>query len=341
MSAQTRLPSTGETVTPTLPHRPVGRPGFFVISVQRVAAVGGLEEAAAGAAARHRPRRAERLPERREHARSGSSGRVVRSTAPLFASRKSVFFQRLAAVGGLEDAAFGMVVVGLAEHRRVDGVAVGGMHAQPRHGLRVLEAEVRPRLAAVGRAVDAVALDDVAAERHFPAADVDDVGIALAHAERAHRRHRDLAVGHRRPRGAAVGRLPGAAADRAEPVLVRPGVAAADGDRAAAAGRARRCATACRCRARDRPWRSARRRARDRARWPGGERGHAGRAEDEDGGNRTAGGHDGTPVGAADRRSAAPSGNCTSQRRARASTTRPHAFQTRMRSLRTSASATP
>src|SRR5688572_10885336 len=33
MIAYTRLPSAPDTDTPTLPHSPVGRPGFFVISI--------------------------------------------------------------------------------------------------------------------------------------------------------------------------------------------------------------------------------------------------------------------------------------------------------------------
>ena len=97
---------------------------------------------------------------------------------------------------------------------------------------------MRPGLAGVGRLVDAVALDDVAAECPTPR-------------RRCRRRrgstgrsptaptdeHRDLAVGHRPPGRAAVGRLPQAAAGRAEVVLVRPRIAAGHRNRPAAARR--------------------------------------------------------------------------------------------------------
>ena len=124
-----------------------------------------------------------------------------------------------------------------------------GMHAQARDRLRVAEiGEVIPLHAAVGRLVDAVALDDVAAQLRFAAADVDDVGVRLADRQRADRRGADLAVGHRRPVGAAVGGLPRAAAGGAEPVFERPRRRCRRPRATARRARDRRCATACRCR---------------------------------------------------------------------------------------------
>ena len=202
-----------------------------------VAAVGGLEEAAARAAARHAPRRAAGFPQRREdHVGVLRIDRQVHAAGLFVAEQRAA--PGLAAVGRLEDAALRMLVVDLAEHRRVDDVAVGRVHAEARDRLRIAEIrQVIPLLAAVGGLVDAVALDDVAAQLRFTAADVDDVGIRLAHGQRANRRAGDLAVGHRRPVRAAVGRLPGSAAGRAKPVFERPRVAAADGQRPSAARR--------------------------------------------------------------------------------------------------------
>ena len=98
-----------------------------------------------------------------------------------------------------------------------------------------VEADVRPRLAGVGRLVGAAALNDVAADVRLAGADVDDVGIRGGDGDRADRRVVDQAVGHRLPGRAAVGRLPQAAAGRAHVVLVRPRRAAGDGNGAAAA----------------------------------------------------------------------------------------------------------
>ncbi len=203
-----------------------------------VAGVGGLEQAAARPAARHAPRRAMRFPQRREdHVGVLRIDRQIDAAGLLVAEQRAP--PRLAAVGRLEDAALRVLVIDLAEHRRVHDVAVGGMDAQPRDRLRVAQiAEVIPLHAAVGRLVDAVALDDVAAKLRFAAADVDDVGIRVAHRQRADRRGGDLAVGHRRPVGAAIGGLPRAAAGGAEPVFERPRVAAGGRDRSPAARRA-------------------------------------------------------------------------------------------------------
>src|SRR5690606_4534122 len=99
----------------------------------------------------------------------------------------------------------------------------------------VLEPEVLPGAAAVGRLVDAVTLHHVPAELDLAHPYVDDVGIRLAHGDGADRRAADLAVGDRAPGQTSVGRLPQPAARRTEVILVRPGDAAGHGDRASAA----------------------------------------------------------------------------------------------------------
>ena len=74
--------------------------------------------------------------------------------------------------------------------RRVGGlgdVAVGRVHANATDRLRLTQPAVLPRRGAIGRLVDAITLHDVAAQLHFTHADVNDIGIRLAHADRADR----------------------------------------------------------------------------------------------------------------------------------------------------------
>ena len=125
----------------------------------------------------------------------------------------------------------------MAERGDVDQIRVGRVDADLRDDLRVGEADVRPGLAGVGRLVGPAALDDVAAKLGFAGADVDDVRVRLGDGDGADRRVVDLAVRHRLPGDAAVGRLPQAAAGRAHVGLVRPRRAAGDRNRPAAARR--------------------------------------------------------------------------------------------------------
>ena len=90
-------------------------------------------------------------------------------------------------------------------------------------------------LPAIGGLVDAVALDDVAAQLRLAHADVDDVGIGGRDGDGADRGGLQRLVGDRRPGRAAVGRLPEAAAGGAEVVFERPGVAAGRAGRSSAA----------------------------------------------------------------------------------------------------------
>ena len=96
------------------------------------------------------------------------------------------------------------------------------------------EADVRPRLAGVGRLVDAVARLDVAADARLAHPDEDDVGVRLRDGDRADRCAVNLPVRHRRPAVAVVRRLPQAAADGSEVRLVLPALHAGHRDRAAA-----------------------------------------------------------------------------------------------------------
>ena len=199
-----------------------------------LAAVGRLEEAAAGAAARHLVLDAVRLPQRGvDHARVLAIDRDV-DRAGLGVAEQHLL-PALAAVDRLEDAALVVVPAVASEVGDEDDVGVGGMDPDLRDRVGVLEADVGPGLAGVDRLVDAVAGHDVAADAGFAHADVDDVRIRFGHGDRADRRTGDQAVGDRRPLRAAVGRLPESAAGGAEVRLPRPSLHARDRDRSAAA----------------------------------------------------------------------------------------------------------
>src|SRR4029078_3181714 len=107
------------------------------------------------------------------------------------------------------------------------------MTGDARAGVRIREADVRPRLAGVRRLVDAIPGLDVAADAPLAHADEDDVRIGLRHGDRADRRAVDLAVGDVGPRLAAVGGLPKAAASLARVHHTRLALHAADRDRPA------------------------------------------------------------------------------------------------------------
>ncbi len=196
--------------------------------------IGALEEPAAGAARRHAPRLAPRLPQRGVH-HGGVAGVhcEIHRAGPLVAIEHLA--PCLATVGGLVHAALSVRGRVHPERRDPDGVAVGRVHADSGNVLRRREPHVSPGLAAVGGLVDAVALLDVAAELGLARPDVDHVRVGLADLDGADRRGVDLAVRHRLPGRAAVGRLPQPAAGRAEVVLQRPGGAAGHRRRATAA----------------------------------------------------------------------------------------------------------
>ena len=124
----------------------------------------------------------------------------------------------------------------MAERGDVDDVRVARMDDDAADLLRVVEADVRPRLPAVGRLVHAVALGDVGAHVGLAAADVDHVRIRRRHGQRADRADR-LPVEDRQPRAASVDRLPHPAVHAAEVEMLRFARHAAHGEHAAAAER--------------------------------------------------------------------------------------------------------
>ena len=72
------------------------------------------------------------------------------------------------------------------------------MNADAGDGQRLVEADVCECFAAVDRFVDAVALDDVAAQLGLAHADIHDVRVRLGDGDGADRRRREEFVGDRR-----------------------------------------------------------------------------------------------------------------------------------------------
>src|SRR6185437_6425569 len=99
------------------------------------------------------------------------------------------------------------------------------------------EPHVRPGPAAVSRLPDAVPIRDVAADVVLAGADIDDVGVRLAHPDGPDG-PAEVLVGDRLPAMTAIGRLEDAAAGGAHPVFVGPRVGARYRDGAAASIRA-------------------------------------------------------------------------------------------------------
>jgi hypothetical protein len=98
----------------------------------------------------------------------------------------------------------------MAEHGDEQPVRVARIDGHLGNLLAVAQAEMCPRLAGIGRFVDAVAGRQVRPRQTFAAADIDDVGIG--------RRYRDPSDGSGRlvvedwlPRAAGIGSLPDAA----------------------------------------------------------------------------------------------------------------------------------
>ena len=193
-----------------------------------VAAVGRLPQARARAARDELPRAAHDLPEpgvedprvRRVHRQVRGAGLLVDVEDLL---------PRLAAVLRAEDPALGVGAPDVALRRDVDEVRIRRMDADARDLAGVAQPDVLPGPAAVGRLVDAVAVRDVAADGLLSGADVDHVRIGLRDGDRADRARLEVLVGDDLPVGAAVGRLPDAAAGRAEVERVR--IAPNAGDR--------------------------------------------------------------------------------------------------------------
>ena len=178
-------------------------------------AVGGLEQPAPGTARAEGPTLPPEVPrggvERPRvlaaHGDHAAAGREVRARQHLSPA--------LAAVGRLVDAALGAVVPEVARRAGVDRVAVPGVHEDPRDALGVLEPDVLPVLAAVGRLVDPVADRSAVPRPRLAGADPDVLRVAGIDGHRADRL-RPFLVEDGLERRAAVDGFPHAAARRAD-----------------------------------------------------------------------------------------------------------------------------
>src|SRR5262249_20200797 len=113
-----------------------------------------------------------------------------------------------------ENAALLVRAVRMTERGHEHAIRVARIDDDVRDLLGVAQTEMRPRLAAVGGSVDAVADRQVGTRDAFAAADVHDAGIGRRHPNRADRSGR-LLVEDRPPRPAEIVRLPDAAVDEA------------------------------------------------------------------------------------------------------------------------------
>src|SRR6185369_5138797 len=161
----------------------------------RRAAVRALEETAARSSAREGVRRPEHLPERGiDDIGVLRIQRQIDRAGLLVAEEHLV--PGLAAVAGPEHAAVRVRAVGITKGGHEGDVRVGGMDANAGDRLRAVEADARPGLAGVDRPVDAVTLNDVAAQLGLASAGVDDVRIRRGDLDGADRGGLDLLVGH-------------------------------------------------------------------------------------------------------------------------------------------------
>ena len=198
----------------------------------RIAAVGRFVDTAALAAANYLPRQPLMLPECRvENARVARIHAQIARTAFFIDVQHQ--FPRRAAVGGAVDAAFGGGRPHVALRRHIHYVRVFRMDLDARDLPRPRQPQVRPRLACVGRFVDAVAVRSRhTAYRCLAHADVDHIRIRHGHLDSPDRSGLEETVRDVFPRHAAVFGLPHAAAGRAHVVGQHVTRHARDGHRA-------------------------------------------------------------------------------------------------------------
>jgi hypothetical protein len=183
-------------------------------------AVGGLEDSALSAAGDQLPRRAVGVPDRgvqyfrirRVDYQIDRAGRI----AP-----EKDLTPGLASIRRLENSALFARTIDMAEGRDIGDVGILGMNAYAPNLAGVAETGEAPGLSRVSRFENAVTVGDVAANRRFSGANLDDVGVRFAHGDAADR-PTEIFVGHRRPSHAAVCRLEHTTAGGTEVILHRP-----------------------------------------------------------------------------------------------------------------------
>ena len=220
-----------------LPLDPLGKSRLVRQVLPGVAAVAGLVQAASGAAARHVPEVAVRLPDRRvDDARVVRVHRQVDGPGPVAGEQDP-----LPVPAAVARAVHPALVVGaeqVAEGGDVHEVGVVRVDADLADVAGVLQPGMSPAAAAVRAAVHAVAPGDVEAGRRLPHAGVDDVGVGLGNRQGPDRGGVEVPVGDVLPVGAGVLRLPDPAGAGAEVEDRGLGGMAGHGDHAPAPGRA-------------------------------------------------------------------------------------------------------
>src|SRR5205814_2451175 len=149
-----------------------------------VATVDRLDDAASLAAADELVRTADRLPQGRVHdPRIQRIDREVDAAGP--GPSREGLLPGLPAVPGAEDAAHRVRTMRMPEGRDVRGIGILGVDPDLADVAGVLEPEVGPGLAAVGGAVDTVAVRDVATDAGLAHPGIDDVRVGCGHPDRA------------------------------------------------------------------------------------------------------------------------------------------------------------
>ncbi len=120
------------------------------------------------------------------------------------------FLPAIAAIGGTEDAAFGVGAVGMAEDGDEDAIGILRVDDDIGDLLAVAQTEMFPGVASVGGFVNSVARGKVGTAQAFAAAYVNNVGIRRRYGERADRAG-GLVVEDGKPGATGVGGLPHAA----------------------------------------------------------------------------------------------------------------------------------
>src|SRR5207237_419135 len=145
--------------------------------------------------------------------------RIARIDPDVVGARVFVLVENLlkglATVGGSKDTALLVRSVGMAEGGDEEPIRILRVDGDHRDHLRVVQAEVRPRLAGVGRFIHAVTDGEVGTNYACAAADVDDVRVGGGDGDGADRAGA-LVIEERVPGRAVVGGAPDAAVIEAD-----------------------------------------------------------------------------------------------------------------------------
>ena len=196
------------------PDRDIRHSGIVGELRPRFARVGALPQSALAAATAEAPRKALKAPHRRvENARIRRIHRQIDCARAVVDEEHAL--PRRAAIARVIDATLGVRAERVTEGGDEDVVRILRIDSHRRDLLRLLEADVLPVPAAVGRAVHAVAVREILAEVGLARPDVDDVVIRRRDGDRTDGCYRGVVIGDVVPGGAGVDGLPDATVHRA------------------------------------------------------------------------------------------------------------------------------